>query len=128
MVKPVLLIFCATDTVPGDERVRVVPSLKAKRGAVWSLSKFPHEEWKVEMWFRITGRGIMGADGLVSDCQLHKVESYYNSLNTLIKFDKMKTSGIGFHPSILYTVMEFYHQIIYIILRPKQKRIAALNS
>jgi len=59
-------VFCFSDTVPGDEQVRVVPSLRGKTGGVWSNYEFPYDHWEVELHFRIRGRGKVGADGLVS--------------------------------------------------------------
>jgi len=37
-------------------------------GSVWSQMSNPHENWEVEVSFRVTGRGRVGADGLVSNC------------------------------------------------------------
>ncbi|XP_078492620.1 protein ERGIC-53-like [Ciona intestinalis] len=53
------------DAVPGDEQVRIVPSLRAKTGAVWSNYPFPYDDWQLDVHFRIQGRGKLGADGLV---------------------------------------------------------------
>nr|CAB3263450.1 vesicular integral-membrane protein VIP36 [Phallusia mammillata] len=53
------------DTVPGDEQVRIVPSLRGKKGGVWSKYEFPYDKWEIDLHFRIHGRGKVGADGLV---------------------------------------------------------------
>lgn len=36
-------------------------------GYVWSKEKNSNPNWEVEVVFRISGRGRIGADGLVSD-------------------------------------------------------------
>ena len=58
-----LILF--SDAFPGEDQVRVVPSLRAKVGAVWSKFPFSGDEWKVEISFRVHGRGRLGADGFV---------------------------------------------------------------
>ena len=57
---------CATlDAVPGEDQIRVVPSLRGKSGGVWSKYAFPHSDWEVVVTFRVQGKGRIGADGLV---------------------------------------------------------------
>lgn len=53
------------DVVPGDEQVRLVPSIRDKKGLIWSKNPFPYDSWEVVIHLRIEGRGKMGADGLV---------------------------------------------------------------
>ena len=50
--------------------MRVVPSLRGMHGSVWSKNKFEHKEWQIEVSFRVTGKAVMGADGLVSKSQI----------------------------------------------------------
>ncbi|XP_076820531.1 protein ERGIC-53-like isoform X1 [Clavelina lepadiformis] len=52
------------DAVPSHDSVRVVPSLRGKKGAVWSKYPFTHNAWQLDVSFRILGRGKVGADGL----------------------------------------------------------------
>lgn len=50
--------------IASDESVRVTPSLKSKKGAIWCKENVSHEHWQVEVHFRVSGRGRVGADGL----------------------------------------------------------------
>lgn len=52
------------DAIAGDDNVRITPSLRSKKGWVWSKNSVPHDNWVIEVAFRVTGRGRVGADGL----------------------------------------------------------------
>ncbi|CAI9732606.1 protein ERGIC-53-like isoform X2 [Octopus vulgaris] len=52
------------DAIAGDENIRVTTSLKSKKGWVWTKNPVPHDNWVIEVTFRVTGRGRVGADGL----------------------------------------------------------------
>lgn len=52
------------DAIASRERVRVAPSLRSQKGAIWTKSQTNFEWWEVDIVFRITGRGRVGADGL----------------------------------------------------------------
>lgn len=52
------------DTVAGDEQVRLVSSIRDKKGLVWSKYPFAFDSWKIEVELRISGRGRIGADGM----------------------------------------------------------------
>lgn len=52
------------DAIASDDSIRITPSLKSKKGSVWSKNMNPHEDWEVEMVFRVNGRGKLGADGM----------------------------------------------------------------
>ncbi|XP_077353460.1 protein ERGIC-53 [Festucalex cinctus] len=52
------------NAIPSADQVRIAPSLKSQRGAVWSINKAAFEHWEAEVTFRVSGRGRMGADGL----------------------------------------------------------------
>lgn len=52
------------DTVAGDEQVRIVPSIRDKKGLLWSKYPFSFDSWKIEVELRISGRGKVGADGM----------------------------------------------------------------
>ena len=56
------------DAIAGDESLRVVPSLKSKRGRAYCKTEVSFKNWEVDFIFRVTGRGRLGADGLV--CKL----------------------------------------------------------
>lgn len=46
------------------ENVRVAPSLRSQKGAIWTKLRTNFEWWNVDIVFRVTGRGRIGADGL----------------------------------------------------------------
>lgn len=52
------------DAIASSESVRVAPSLRSQKGAVWTKQKTNFEWWEVDIAFRISGRGRIGADGL----------------------------------------------------------------
>lgn len=53
------------DTIASSENVRIVPSLRSQKGAIWTKSPTNFDWWDVDIVFRVTGRGRVGADGLV---------------------------------------------------------------
>ncbi|KAK3764791.1 hypothetical protein RRG08_046430 [Elysia crispata] len=52
------------DALAGDEGIRITPSLRSKKGSVWSKNKLEGSGWMIEAGLRITGRGRIGADGM----------------------------------------------------------------
>lgn len=52
------------DTVAGDDKIRVVPSIRDKKGLAWCKTPFEPKEWEIEVHVRIEGKGRLGADGL----------------------------------------------------------------
>ena len=52
--------------IPSDEQIRITPSLKDQRGGLWTKTLSSTEFWEVEVYFKISGRGRVGGDGLVS--------------------------------------------------------------
>lgn len=54
------------DTVAGDDKIRVVPSIRDKKGLAWTKTPFESKQWEIEVHVRIEGKGRLGADGLVS--------------------------------------------------------------
>lgn len=53
------------DAIPSADQVRITPSLRSQRGSVWTKNRVNFEHWEAEVTFRVSGRGRMGADGLV---------------------------------------------------------------
>ncbi|KAI0227060.1 Protein ERGIC-53 [Lamellibrachia satsuma] len=51
-------------SIASDDSIRITPSLKSKKGNVWSNEKNTHPFWVIDMVFRVSGRGRIGADGL----------------------------------------------------------------
>lgn len=66
------MLFLA-DILPGDDQVRVVPSIRGKKGSIWSKYQFPYENWEIEVHIRIEGKGKVGADGMVIKTALRKI-------------------------------------------------------
>ncbi|XP_076705529.1 protein ERGIC-53-like [Callospermophilus lateralis] len=52
------------DTILGLEEVRLVPSMRNQKGAVWSETSVLFPAWEVEMQMRVTGPGHQGAQGM----------------------------------------------------------------
>lgn len=52
------------DALAGDEGIRITPSLRSKKGAVWSKNALMSPNWQIEVAVRVTGRGRIGADGM----------------------------------------------------------------
>ncbi|KAF7484452.1 Hypothetical predicted protein [Marmota monax] len=52
------------DTILGLEEVRLVPSIRNQKGAVWSETSVLFPAWEVEMQMRVTGPGHRGAQGM----------------------------------------------------------------
>uniref|UniRef100_A0A8B9S7J8 Lectin, mannose binding 1 n=1 Tax=Apteryx owenii TaxID=8824 RepID=A0A8B9S7J8_APTOW len=50
--------------IPSADQIRITTSLKSQRGSVWTKNKSIFEYWEIEVTFRVTGRGRIGADGL----------------------------------------------------------------
>lgn len=59
-------LLSISDAIPSADQVRITPSLRSQRGTVWTKNKVNFEHWEAEVTFRVSGRGRMGADGLVS--------------------------------------------------------------
>lgn len=53
------------DCIASSDSVRVAPSLKSQKGAIWTKRQTDFDWWEIEVAFRISGRGRIGADGLV---------------------------------------------------------------
>ncbi|XP_055385282.1 protein ERGIC-53 [Condylostylus longicornis] len=52
------------NAIASSESVRVAPSLRSQKGAIWTKTRTNFDWWEVEISFRITGRNRVGADGL----------------------------------------------------------------
>jgi len=52
------------NAIASSESIRVAPSLRSQKGAVWTKAKTSFDWWEVDIAFRISGRGRIGADGL----------------------------------------------------------------
>ncbi|XP_078052978.1 lectin, mannose binding protein ergic53 [Augochlora pura] len=52
------------NAIASAENVRVAPSLRSQKGAIWIKQPVNFDWWEVELIFRVAGRGRIGADGL----------------------------------------------------------------
>jgi len=52
------------NAIASEESVRITPSLRSQKGMIWSKQPTSFDWWEVEIQFRVTGRGRVGADGL----------------------------------------------------------------
>jgi len=52
------------NAIASAENVRITPSLRSQKGRIWSKDMTNFDWWEVELTFRVTGRGRIGADGL----------------------------------------------------------------
>lgn len=52
------------DAIASDDNIRITPSLRSKKGGVWTKNLANFEHWSIEVVFKVTGRGRVGADGL----------------------------------------------------------------
>jgi len=52
------------NAIASADNVRIAPSLKSQKGAIWTKIQKKFDWWTVEINFRISGRGRIGADGL----------------------------------------------------------------
>ena len=51
-------------SIASEEMVRITPSLRSKKGQIWTRAKTTFNWWEVELMFRVNGKGRIGADGL----------------------------------------------------------------
>ena len=52
------------NAIASEEMVRITPSLRSKKGLIWTKAPTAFEWWEVELVFRVSGKGRIGADGL----------------------------------------------------------------
>jgi len=52
------------NAIASEEMVRITPSLRSQKGMMWTKEITNFDWWEVELTFRVTGRGRIGADGL----------------------------------------------------------------
>ncbi|XP_053621298.1 protein ERGIC-53 [Plodia interpunctella] len=52
------------NAIASGESVRLAPSLRSQKGAIWSKQPLNFDWWEVDIMFKVTGRGRIGADGL----------------------------------------------------------------
>ncbi|XP_075988232.1 lectin, mannose binding protein ergic53 isoform X2 [Anticarsia gemmatalis] len=52
------------NAIASGESVRLAPSLRSQKGAIWTKTPINFDWWEVDVMFKVTGRGRIGADGL----------------------------------------------------------------
>ncbi|KPI96370.1 PREDICTED: protein ERGIC-53 [Papilio xuthus] len=52
------------NAIASGESVRLAPSLRSQKGAIWTKQPINFDWWEVDVMFKVTGRGRIGADGL----------------------------------------------------------------
>ncbi|KAI9358212.1 legume-like lectin family-domain-containing protein [Pilaira anomala] len=52
------------DVFTADDFIRLSPSVPNTKGSIWSTLPNPHEEWEVEIGFKVTGSNMHGGRGL----------------------------------------------------------------
>ncbi|XP_008560355.1 protein ERGIC-53 [Microplitis demolitor] len=52
------------NVIASSDKVRLAPSLRSQKGAIWTKQPTDFEWWEVDLKFNINGRGRIGADGL----------------------------------------------------------------
>lgn len=61
-----IFLYVSIDAIASSESVRLAPSLRSQKGAIWTKNPVNFDSWEVDIAFRISGRGRIGADGMVS--------------------------------------------------------------
>ena len=53
------------DAIASSEQLRLAPSMRSRKGIAWNKRAFVESEnFEIEMAFKVTGQGRVGADGL----------------------------------------------------------------
>ncbi len=66
LFQSIIIICIISGAIASDESIRVCPSVKSRRGWVWSVNPLAADHWMMDISMRITGRLKNGADGMVS--------------------------------------------------------------
>ncbi|XP_063815437.1 protein ERGIC-53 isoform X2 [Pseudophryne corroboree] len=93
--------------IPSADQIRITTSLKSQKGSVWTKSAPSFDNWEVEVTFRVTGRGRIGADGLAIwyttgqglDGEVYGAADAWNGVG--IFFDSFDNDGKKNNPTIL---------------------------
>jgi mannose-binding lectin 1 len=95
------------NAIASEEMVRITPSLRSKKGSIWTRDVTTFNHWEVELWFRVTGRGRLGADGLAFFFTESKLEegpvfgSADNFKGLAVFFDSFDNDAKGNNPYIM---------------------------
>jgi len=102
------------------DQVRITPSLRSKKGAVWTKSASTFEFWEVEVALRVSGRGRIGADGVALwyTSEQGKEGDVFGSSDEWkgigVFFDSFDNDGLQNNPYIMVVLNDgtkkFHHQ------------------
>ena len=95
------------NAIASEELVRITPSLHSKKGQLWSKSLTTFDWWEVDLIFRVTGKGRIGADGLAfwytdrkyPEGPVFGSSDHWNGL--AIFFDSFDNDGKGNNPYVM---------------------------
>lgn len=102
------------------DQVRITPSLRSKKGSIWTKSATTFAAWELEVSFRVTGRGRIGADGLALwftqsrgiEGDVFGSSDQWTGLGVF--FDSFDNDGLQNNPYIMLMVNDgtknFHHQ------------------
>lgn len=65
IISKFLINHLILDAIASSENIRIAPSLRSQKGAAWTKAKTEFDWWEIDVVFRVSGRGRIGADGLV---------------------------------------------------------------
>lgn len=116
--------FSTPDAIPSADQVRITPSLRSQRGSVWTKNKVTFDHWEAEVTFRVSGRGRMGADGLVRRHRLQqwsefKLHLLYKRLQVNTSLRRITCLILEFASSFPSWITEMGQKIFRIIINLK---------
>ena len=91
------------NAIASEESVRITPSLRSQKGMIWSKQPTSFDWWEVEIQFRVTGRGRVGADGLAFWYSLNK--GFEGPVSCIIVCGHMYTAGVTSASGLKTTVI-----------------------
>ncbi len=50
--------------IASNDQIRITPSLKSQKGAIWSKMALNRTDWEIEVKMKVSGRSRIGADGM----------------------------------------------------------------
>ena len=55
------------DVILDNGKIRLASSVKSQKGAIWTERAVNVDWWKIDVAFHVSGKGRLGADGLVKN-------------------------------------------------------------
>ena len=96
--------------IASNEQVRLAPSLKSRKGRLWSRNPVNFDNWIIDVVIRVHGRGKVGADGMAfwfttepnQEGPIFGSKDRWNGLGLF--FDSFDNDGRGNNPAIYAVV------------------------